>query len=144
MLRRPPRSTRPDTLLPYTTLCRSPGDKTPVALHNRAGIADALLERRSARNQLAHQVLTSCSYISGLKPTSSLSAASSTGRLIIDGCAIISAIALSASSPSRSASGSLRNVVPALLSKVSQPSLPHHCSSRSRSIPAPLDRKRDG
>src|SRR3546814_15112554 len=91
-------------------IARGPGDKTPVALHNRAGIADALLERRSARNQLAHQVLTSCSYISGLKPTSSLSAASSTGRLIIDGCAIISAIALSASSPSRSARSEERRV----------------------------------
>src|SRR3546814_3523987 len=26
MLRRPPRTTRTDTLFPYTTLCRSPGD----------------------------------------------------------------------------------------------------------------------
>src|SRR3546814_17968328 len=26
MIRRPPRSTRTDTLFPYTTLCRSPGD----------------------------------------------------------------------------------------------------------------------
>src|SRR3546814_10001456 len=35
MLRRPPRSTRTDTLVPYTTLCRSP-DPPPSA--------DALLE----------------------------------------------------------------------------------------------------
>src|SRR3546814_12589962 len=30
MIRRPPRSTRTDTLFPYTTLFRSPGMTTPV------------------------------------------------------------------------------------------------------------------
>src|SRR3546814_16589916 len=30
MKRRPPRTTRTDTLLPYTTLCRSPAPGTPV------------------------------------------------------------------------------------------------------------------
>src|SRR3546814_2747452 len=33
MLRRPPRSTRPDTLLPYTPLFRSACDAVPVSVH---------------------------------------------------------------------------------------------------------------
>src|SRR3546814_17496266 len=32
MLRRPPRSTRTDTLCPYTTLCRSLHDRMPVII----------------------------------------------------------------------------------------------------------------
>src|SRR3546814_6116058 len=35
MLRRPPRSTRTDTLFPYTTLFRSPGNAEGPALHVR-------------------------------------------------------------------------------------------------------------
>src|SRR3546814_4075692 len=33
MIRRPPRSTRTDTLFPYTTLFRSPTRRKPMALH---------------------------------------------------------------------------------------------------------------
>src|SRR3546814_19678977 len=37
MLRRPPRSTRTDTLFPYTTLFRSPGDRPGEATFDRRG-----------------------------------------------------------------------------------------------------------
>src|SRR3546814_4380405 len=37
MIRRPPRSTRTDTLLPYTTLFRSPAVDQPVVLKCRVG-----------------------------------------------------------------------------------------------------------
>src|SRR3546814_9097271 len=44
MIRRPPRSTRTDTLFPYTTLFRSfrlaAGERLPILLHPAAGIAD--------------------------------------------------------------------------------------------------------
>src|SRR3546814_10669580 len=33
MIRRPPRSTRTDTLFPYTTLFRSPASREPLALY---------------------------------------------------------------------------------------------------------------
>src|SRR3546814_10239917 len=36
MIRRPPRSTRPDTLFPYTTLCRSPPGRRPDIDRDRA------------------------------------------------------------------------------------------------------------
>src|SRR3546814_14180536 len=45
-IRRPPRSTRTDTLLPYTTLFRSPGAVGDQAPHDR--LADA---RRATRHQ---------------------------------------------------------------------------------------------
>ena len=78
-------------------------------------------------------------YSSGLNPTSSLpSPNSSTGRLIIDGCASISAIAFFSVRPSLSLSGSLRNVVPARLSSVSQPAFFAQPSSFARSMPAVL------
>src|SRR3546814_17196550 len=35
MTRRPPRSTRTDTLFPYTTLFRSPGYLSTIAIHDR-------------------------------------------------------------------------------------------------------------
>src|SRR3546814_20642918 len=37
MIRRPPRSTRPDTLLPYTTLCRSRSFRLSFAISATAG-----------------------------------------------------------------------------------------------------------
>src|SRR3546814_13103928 len=37
MLRRPPRSTRTDTLCPYATLCRSAGPRCPACGRDRAG-----------------------------------------------------------------------------------------------------------
>ena len=73
-----------------------------------------------------------------LKPTSRRSPTSSTGRLIIDGCASISSTALASSIPCRSASGSLRKVVPARLSSRSQPSSAAHPRSRASSMPAVL------
>src|SRR3546814_14093381 len=39
MIRRPPGSTRTDTLFPYTTLFRSESNERPVKLGNSAGIA---------------------------------------------------------------------------------------------------------
>src|SRR3546814_13148467 len=43
MIRRPPRSTRTDTLFPYTTLFRSPGPVTPIAdAQPTAVLVDAL------------------------------------------------------------------------------------------------------
>src|SRR3546814_6495112 len=46
MIRRPPRSTRTDTLFPYTTLFRSPGEGVRRASEGRsvAGRADRALE----------------------------------------------------------------------------------------------------
>src|SRR3546814_2897687 len=51
MIRRPPRSTRTDTLFPYTTLFRSPGEDTAVSRCRPAGAGgiDRLRERRRAR-----------------------------------------------------------------------------------------------
>src|ERR1700752_2643962 len=59
--------------------------------------------------------------MSGLNPTSNLPPRSSTGRLIIEGCASIRASALRSLRPSLSPSGSFLNVVPARLSSVSHP-----------------------
>src|SRR3546814_6514397 len=42
MILRPPRSTRTDTLFPYTTRCRSPGAKGPVRLNVVADAAKQL------------------------------------------------------------------------------------------------------
>src|SRR3546814_19934767 len=47
MIRRPPRSTRTDTLFPYTTLFRSFGHRLDDRLRNEVG--DKLLEREIAR-----------------------------------------------------------------------------------------------
>src|SRR3546814_646971 len=46
MIRRPPRSTRPDTLFPYTTLFRSAGDRHPFT--DRVGLGDFGIEHRRA------------------------------------------------------------------------------------------------
>src|SRR3546814_7014523 len=43
MIRRPPRSTRTDTLFPYTTLFRAVGGRLPCK--NRAGLGPGLLRR---------------------------------------------------------------------------------------------------
>src|SRR3546814_11850821 len=58
MIRRPPRSTRTDTLFPYTTLCRS----LELSTQDRGGrstvggvvVGEDLDERRLARSVLAH------------------------------------------------------------------------------------------
>ena len=71
-------------------------------------------------------------------PTSSLPSMSSTGRLIIEGCASIRSMALAWSIPALSPSGSLRNVVPARFSRTSQPTWPAQDCRRSRSMPTAL------
>src|SRR3546814_19770140 len=45
MIRRPPRSTRTDTLFPYTTLFRSPRCRRPAALAHLAVILDRAKRR---------------------------------------------------------------------------------------------------
>src|SRR3546814_5685527 len=45
MIRRPPRSTRTDTLFPYTTLFRSLGSDHPMTLLTRMDYAERLRER---------------------------------------------------------------------------------------------------
>src|SRR3546814_4648779 len=52
-IRRPPRSRRPDTLLPYTTLCRSPPKATPrsVAAPAAAPRPSPLPPRRRTHSQ---------------------------------------------------------------------------------------------
>src|SRR3546814_2866023 len=65
MLRRPPRSTRPDTLFPYTTLFRSvgiliePRDRQELLGRNpdRGARRARSHARRAARNALAHVAL---------------------------------------------------------------------------------------
>src|SRR3546814_20431262 len=51
MIRRPPRSTRTDTLFPYTTLFRSPAESGPAAAGD-AGAAGHALGRRGAGDLL--------------------------------------------------------------------------------------------
>src|SRR3546814_9097494 len=46
MIRRPPRSTRTDTLFPYTTLCRSIGGLALAIRLQSAGIATTVIEGR--------------------------------------------------------------------------------------------------
>src|SRR3546814_14272721 len=49
MIRRPPRSTRTDTLFPYTTLFRSPRELHPDRRHRVAQpVVDTCLERKMA------------------------------------------------------------------------------------------------
>src|SRR3546814_3850048 len=52
MIRRPPRSTRPDTLFPYTTLFRSPRHRHALSCPRR-GIAQARALPRDVRACLA-------------------------------------------------------------------------------------------
>src|SRR3546814_5488336 len=52
MIRRPPRSTRTDTLFPYTTLFRSPR-AVPRRLHDRPGARLARAEDVQVEGQLA-------------------------------------------------------------------------------------------
>src|SRR3546814_1168334 len=50
MIRQPPRSTRTDTLFPYTTLFRSPGVRKPGAQHLFVAGHDAGIALRLARH----------------------------------------------------------------------------------------------
>src|SRR3546814_2149087 len=49
MIRRPPRSTRTDTLFPYTTLFRSPARGAELSHRQRALLAEGAPPRRPAR-----------------------------------------------------------------------------------------------
>src|SRR3546814_10094922 len=51
MIRRPPRSTRTDTLFPYTTLVRSAGRGIPIGFHRPASAAIGRRERRRFRSE---------------------------------------------------------------------------------------------
>src|SRR3546814_20355925 len=53
MIRRPPRSTRTDTLFPYTTLFRSVGHRIAAGIHHRVHIASASIDGRRAKHHLA-------------------------------------------------------------------------------------------
>src|SRR3546814_7931074 len=53
MIRRPPRSTRTDTLFPYTTLFRSNGMSTNVETNNTRITAVSAIPRRRERNSLS-------------------------------------------------------------------------------------------
>src|SRR3546814_13991882 len=46
MIRRPPRSTRTDTLFPYTTLFRSPGERNGARVKTRVPVRRTALRRR--------------------------------------------------------------------------------------------------
>src|SRR3546814_7076241 len=62
MIRRPPRSTRTDTLFPYTTLCRSAGSRTRHARRTRWPVVGACRDGRRAcrRGSLAAAAARSC------------------------------------------------------------------------------------
>src|SRR3546814_15456458 len=49
MIRRPPRSTRTDTLFPYTTLFRSRGERGAAKKCKRADVADRILSKHAVR-----------------------------------------------------------------------------------------------
>src|SRR3546814_12657360 len=53
MIRRPPRSTRTDTLFPYTTLFRSPGHDAPARTVRRARYRRQGGDRRNAASRAA-------------------------------------------------------------------------------------------
>src|SRR3546814_2470844 len=60
MIQRPPRSTRTDTLFPYTTLCRSLGANdldAPLASPRDGGCFDGLMPGGVNRNQGAESIL---------------------------------------------------------------------------------------
>src|SRR3546814_15295416 len=54
MIRRPPRSTRTDTLFPYTTLFRSSGDSEIAAIKKRRAFALADQDQRRAGEDAEH------------------------------------------------------------------------------------------
>src|SRR5690606_18315801 len=119
-------------------------DFQPVALAVLGANAEGDAEERSAHswvpcNESGEIDQANAAWqLSGLKPTRVLSPRSSTGRLIIEGWASISLMALAWSRSAFCASSSLRKVVPARLRTVCQPCSLHHFSRLARSIPAVL------
>src|SRR3546814_13813550 len=69
MIRRPPRSTRTDTLFPYTTLFRSPVlpcHGPDGASHCRAACGHAAMRAELMKKEIDHSVMNSLQFISGL------------------------------------------------------------------------------
>src|SRR3546814_18686410 len=61
MIRRPPRSTRTDTLFPYTTLFRSignAGERGPIPTHSFAGARRMTTDADTQKRQAAERALT--------------------------------------------------------------------------------------
>src|SRR3546814_2624225 len=54
MIRRPPRSTRTDTLFPYTTLFRSKSPRKPRALVDNSGISNKRIRRSNFATSAQH------------------------------------------------------------------------------------------
>src|SRR3546814_13901150 len=56
MIRRPPRSTRTDTLFPYTTLFRSQYVVAAVAAGQRVGVDDIVAQPQRVRDHRGHRL----------------------------------------------------------------------------------------
>src|SRR3546814_18583784 len=71
MIRRPPRSTRTDTLFPYTTLFRSPRLVDHVYRHVRRlpAVVTALMRTRPARSHTQLSVRPTLQRHDGLRPS---------------------------------------------------------------------------
>src|SRR3546814_4831783 len=66
MIRRPPRSTRTDTLCPYTTLFRSPATPAPATPPSTPVISDPRLDMLNAHFALMQDFLDSQARVLGL------------------------------------------------------------------------------
>src|SRR3546814_12730121 len=69
MIRRPPRSTRTDTLFPYTTLFRSENATINVASLQRAGVNDLTTKSRAVYGSLEYAITDNLKINGGLRYT---------------------------------------------------------------------------
>src|SRR3546814_18061495 len=88
-MRRPPRSTRTDTLLPYTTLFRSPGHGTHVDDMVETGWDDWLTEAERALGALAERCPGGRLVVVGLSMGGALTAALAEGHPELAGIVLI-------------------------------------------------------